>query len=169
MANWDDIINNHLTMGRSRQLCYAANVERRRRESEEEERRPGTRPPIGRRVGLIPPRFLRWERLWEENFNISTARGRSRPFPTPCPVLQIHHLYQPHRLPRCFAGGFVYVDPNVPFSPRVNNPQPRAPNPHYYVPPPALPKNQAQDAENSSSESSDSEEGNSLKRNHGSP
>ena len=31
MANWDNIINNRLTMGRSRQLCYAVNAERRRR------------------------------------------------------------------------------------------------------------------------------------------
>ena len=52
MANWDDIINNCLMMGRSRQLCYAANAERRGgRESEEEERRPGTRPLIGRGLG----------------------------------------------------------------------------------------------------------------------
>ena len=169
MANWDDIINNHLTMGRSRQLCYAANAERRRRESEEEERRPGTKPLIGRGVGPVPPRFLHWERLQEENFDFSTARGRSRPFPTPQPFLQIHHLYQPHRLPCCFAAGFGYVDPKSHFSPRVNNPLPRAPNPHHYVPPPALPQNQEQDAESSSSESSDSEEGNSLEGNHGSP
>ena len=38
MANWDDIVNNRLTMGRSRHLCYAVNTERRRRENEEEER-----------------------------------------------------------------------------------------------------------------------------------
>ena len=55
MANWDDIINNRLTMARSRQLCYTANAERRRRESEEEERRPGTRQLIHRGVGPIPP------------------------------------------------------------------------------------------------------------------
>ena len=74
MADWDDIINSHLTMGRSRQLCYAANAERRRRESEEEERRLGTRPLIGRGVGPVPPRFLRWERLWEENFQFQYSK-----------------------------------------------------------------------------------------------
>ena len=51
MANWDDIMNNRLTMGRLRQLCYATNAERRRRENEEEERRPGTRPLLGRGLG----------------------------------------------------------------------------------------------------------------------
>ena len=47
MADWEDIINNRLTIGRSRWLTYAANAERRRRENEEE-RRPGARPPTGR-------------------------------------------------------------------------------------------------------------------------
>ena len=46
MADWDDIINNRITMGRARQLCYATNAERRWRE--EEEGRPGTRPLLGR-------------------------------------------------------------------------------------------------------------------------
>ena len=41
-------MNNHLTMGRGRWLCYAANVERRRREGEEAERRPGVRPLVVR-------------------------------------------------------------------------------------------------------------------------
>ena len=35
MANWEDIMNNFLTMGRGRWLCYAANAERRQRENEE--------------------------------------------------------------------------------------------------------------------------------------
>ena len=60
-------------MGRLRQLCYAANAERRRRENEEEERRPGTRPLLGRGVGPIPPGLLQWERLQEENFYLNTA------------------------------------------------------------------------------------------------
>ena len=47
MADWEDIINNRLTMGRLRWLTYAANAERRRRE-DEEERRPGARPLTGR-------------------------------------------------------------------------------------------------------------------------
>ena len=51
MAEWDDIINNHLTMGRGRWLCYAANVGRRQRDSEETERRPGARPLVGRGLG----------------------------------------------------------------------------------------------------------------------
>ena len=73
MANWDDIMNNQIMMGRSRQLCYAANAERRKRENEEEERRPGTRPLLGRGVGPIPPRLLYWERLQEENFYLNTV------------------------------------------------------------------------------------------------
>ena len=52
MANWDDIINNQLTMGRSRLLCYAVNAERRRRENGEEERRLGLIPPAGRGLDL---------------------------------------------------------------------------------------------------------------------
>ena len=32
MANWEDIINNRITMGRARQLCYALNAARRRRD-----------------------------------------------------------------------------------------------------------------------------------------
>ena len=39
MANWEDIMDNRLTMDRSRWLCYATNVERRQRENEEAERR----------------------------------------------------------------------------------------------------------------------------------
>ena len=50
-------MNNGLTMGRGRWLCYAANAERRMRESEEVERRPGARPLVGRGVGPEPPRF----------------------------------------------------------------------------------------------------------------
>ena len=51
MANWEDIMNNRITMGRGRWLCYAANAERRMRESEEVDRRPGARPLVGRGVG----------------------------------------------------------------------------------------------------------------------
>ena len=63
MANWDDIINNRLTMGRSRLLCYAVNVERRRRENGEEERRPGLIPPAGRGIRPVVLRFEHWEGL----------------------------------------------------------------------------------------------------------
>ena len=45
MAEWEDIINNRLTMGRARWITYAANARRR---EEEEERRPGARPLTGR-------------------------------------------------------------------------------------------------------------------------
>ena len=122
MANWEDILSNCLTMGRSGWLCYAANAERKRRESEEVERRPGTRPLVGRGVGPKPPIFLSWERLWEENFHINLERGRSRPTYTPRPFLQIHHRYLPHCLPHCTAAGFGYANPNIPCLPRVNNP-----------------------------------------------
>ena len=40
-------------MGRSRQLCYAVNAERRRRENGEEERQPGLMPLLGRGLGLL--------------------------------------------------------------------------------------------------------------------
>ena len=122
MANWEDIMNNCLTMGRGRWLCYAANVERRMRESEEAERRPGARPLVGRGVGPKPPRFLRWERPWEENFHRFLARGRGRPTLTPRPFLQIHHRYVPPCLPHSRVAGFGHVDPNVLCPPRVNNP-----------------------------------------------
>ena len=39
-------MNNRITMGRGRWLCYAINVERRRIENEELERRPGVRPLV---------------------------------------------------------------------------------------------------------------------------
>ena len=91
MANWDDIINNCLTMGRLRLLTYALNAERRRRENGEE-RRPGLMPPADRGIRPIVLRFEHWGGLWEENFYLNnTARGRSRPFPAPWPFIQIHH------------------------------------------------------------------------------
>ena len=136
MANWEDIMNNHLTMGRGRWLCCAANAERRMRKSEEVERRPGARPLVGMGMGPKPPRFLSWERPQEENFHRFVARGRSRPTLTPRPFLKIHHRYMPHCLPHCTVAGFGHVDPNVPCPPRVNNPQPCLPCPQPYVLPP---------------------------------
>ena len=136
MANWDNIMNNRLTMGRARQLCYAQNAERRRRE-EEEEGRPGAIPLIGRGIRLIIPRFQHWDGFWEENFYPS-ARGRSRSYPLPQPFLQIHYHRQTHSLPYYLTGGFGHVAPNV-CLPRVNNPPPPAPNPPQNVPPPSLP------------------------------
>ena len=112
MANWDDIIHNRLMMGRLRQLCYAVNAERRRREEEEEER-PGAILLVGRGIRPIIPRFQQ-EGLWEENFYWhNMARGRSRPFPTPWPFLQIHYCRESHSLPHCLTGGFGHVAPNV--------------------------------------------------------
>ena len=63
--------------------------------------------------------------------------------------------------------GFGYADPNIPCPPRVNNPQPCLPCPQQYVSPP--PEDQEANAESSPSESSDAEEGDSLKANQGLP
>ena len=136
MAEWEDIINNRLTMGRGRSLTYAANAERRQRE--EEERRPGARPLAGRGVGPKPPRFLQWERLREENFQRTMQRGRSRPTFMPRPFIQIHHAYVPLNLPHypvARFGQFGYVIPNAPVCPRVNNPRPCLPCPQSNVSP----------------------------------
>ena len=40
MADWDDIVNNRITIGHARPLCYALNTARRRREEGIEEWRP---------------------------------------------------------------------------------------------------------------------------------
>ena len=48
MADWDSIIKDRVTMGRSRPLCLAMNAARRRRKAEQEERRPGVIPFLGR-------------------------------------------------------------------------------------------------------------------------
>ena len=111
MAEWEDIINNRLTMGRSRWLTYAANAERRRRE-DEEERRPGARPPTGG-GRPEPPRFLHWESLREENFQRTMLRGWSRPTFMPRPFIQVHHTFQP-QFPAAMYGLFGHVNPNAP-------------------------------------------------------
>ena len=77
MANWDDIINNRLTMGRSSWLCYGLNEERRRQEQEEREGRPGVRP-VSNGQGHIH----------RENFHIYRILGRG--ILTPRPYIQIH-------------------------------------------------------------------------------
>ena len=159
-------------MGRGRWLCYAANVERRQRESEETERKPGARPLVGRGVGPKPPRFLQWERLWEENFQRTMQRGRSRPTFMPRPFIQIHHTYVPHHLPCCPVvrfGQFGYVDPNAPSGPRVNNSRPCLPCPQSYVLAPPLPQDPEASTDSSPSESSDAEEGDSLEVCHSLP
>ena len=86
MADWDDIMNNRLTMGKSRPLIYALNAARRRRENGEEERRLGLIPPAGRgiRPVVVVSRFEHFGGFWEENYYLdNTPRGRSRPFPHP--------------------------------------------------------------------------------------
>ena len=82
MANWDDIINNRITMGRARHMCYVLNVVRRR-EEEMEERRVGTNPFIDRGIRPVVPRFNHWERVLGNNNYGNAARGRSRSFPAP--------------------------------------------------------------------------------------
>ena len=135
MANWDDIINNRLTMGRSGQLCYAVNAERRKRENEEE-RQLGVMPLLGRGIRPVVPRFQHWDGFREENFYLNNmARGRIRPFPPPQPFLEIHHRRQPHSMPCCMAAGFGYMAPNAQFPPRLNSLPLHAPNPPQYVPP----------------------------------
>ena len=94
MADWDDVINNRLTMGRSRPLIYALNAAWRRRENGEEERRLGLIPPAGRGIWpvVVVPRFEHFGGFWEESYYLdNTARGRSRPFPAPQQFIQIHH------------------------------------------------------------------------------
>ena len=77
MANWEDIINNRLTMGRSRWLYYGLNEERRRQEQEEREGRPGVRP-----VGNG------WGNIQMENFYEYRILGRGTLRPRP--FIQIH-------------------------------------------------------------------------------
>ena len=78
MANWDDIINNRLTMGRVRQLCYAMNAARRRRENGEQERRPGVMPLLGRGIRPVVLQFQHWDGFPEENYNYNySIRERS--------------------------------------------------------------------------------------------
>ena len=94
MADWDNIMNNRLTMGRSRTLIYALNAAQRRRENIEEERRLGLIRLAGRgiRPVVVVPSFEHFGGFWEEYYYLdNTLRGRSRPFPTPHPFLQIHH------------------------------------------------------------------------------
>ena len=68
------------------------------------------------------------------------------------------------------AHGFGgYASPNIPFSPRVNNPPLWVPNPQHYVPSPPPPQDQDLGAESSSSESSDSEGNASLYAQPGTP
>ena len=118
MANWDDIINNKITMGRARHLCYALNVARRRRAEGIDEWRPGVNPFIGRGIRPILPRFNHWERVPENNNYRYAAQGRSRSFPAP-PQQDIRR--QPHSQLHCLTAGFGYVAPNALFPSRLNS------------------------------------------------
>ena len=172
MAEWHDIINNCLMMGKARWLTYAANAKRRRRENREEERRLGARPLGGREERPKLLRFVQGERLREENFQRIMQRGRSRPAFLPRPFIQVHHANTPLPMPHYPAaryGQFGYVDPNAPVHPRVNNPRPCLPCPQSYASLPPLPLDPGASTGSSSEESSDSEGGNSLEANHGSP
>ena len=88
MANWNDIINNRITMGRSRWLCYGLNEERRRREQEDAEGRPGIRPSNGSREETSNGRDF--ENLRMENFQRHWVWGRGQAILIPRPYIQIH-------------------------------------------------------------------------------
>ena len=161
-------------MGRGRQLCYALNAARRRREEELDgsvsgmERRPGINPLLGRGIRPKVPRFDHWERVLGDNNSRYVAQGRSRSFPAPP---QPDTRRQPHSQPSCFTLGFGYVVPNAQFPPRLNSPFPCAPNPPCHLPPPPPPLQDQTDSEETESTSSgfDSEDGDSLEANCGSP
>ena len=173
MANWDSVINNRVTTGRSRLLFLAINAPRRRREEGEEERRLGVIPILGRGIDLVEPR-LNQERVTGRNGNINMARGRSRSYPAPPPNI---FRSQPHTQPHCLTVGFGYVAPNAHLPSRINTLSCHTSNspcpcqnhcPFHFPPPPTLPQNQS-DTKSTSSESSDSEDGDSLKANCGTP
>ena len=73
MADWDDIVNNRITMGHVRLLCYALNEVRRRREEGIEEWRPGVNPFLGRKIRPVIPRFFHWERVPGHSNNVNMA------------------------------------------------------------------------------------------------
>ena len=153
MANWEDIVNNRLTMGRSRWLCYGSDEERRR-ENEEVERRLGVRPLVDGRAESESQRAIRHEQILMENFSRHWVRGRSRPILTPRPFIQVHHGLLPSRPPR----GAVFGFGRVTCGPGLDNFGPHLPGPQHYLPPPSAP-NQEENAADPSSESSAAGEG----------
>ena len=171
MTNWEDRVDDGIMMGRARPLFQAVNELRRRREEGLVERRPGVIPFLGR--GIVPreARPNQQERVpGGNNYYIQNNRGRSRSFPTP-PPNEIRS--QPHSQLCCLTVGFGYVAPNACFPLRLNSPshhavKPPCPCPNYcpcHLPPP--PPQNLRDTESSSSESTDSEDGNSLITNCG--
>ena len=145
MANWEDVVNDRIIMGRARPLFYALNMLRRRREEGVMERRPGVIPFFGR--GIVPgeDRQHQQERvLGGNNFNYN-ARGRSRSFPKPPPNI---FRSQPHSQPHCLTVGFGYVAPDAQFPLWFNSPSHHTANPPcpclnwcpcHFPPPPPLP------------------------------
>ena len=126
MVNWDDVINNRITMGRARPLCLAMNALRRRRETGEEERRPKVIPFLGR--GIVPVEQRENQQEWVPGRNdiINRARGRSRSYPAPPPNI---FRSQPRSQPCCLAVGFGYVAHSAQYLSRLNSLFPHVPNP----------------------------------------
>ena len=136
-------------------------------------------PLIGRGIRSVAPQFQHWDMVLGGNnydYNHST-RGRSRLFPAPQPYLEIRR--QPHSQPCYSAARFGHVASNAQFPPRLNSLPHHAPNPPCYVPPPPSPPQDQTDSETESNESNtktestssgfDSEGGDSLEANCGSP
>ena len=153
MANWEDIVNNCLTLGRSRWLCYGINKERRRQENEG---RPGVRPVVDGRGYSECQEAVRYKRLPMENFSRHWVRGRARPILTPRPFLQVHHWMVPPSPPWGAAVGFGPVSHGL----GLNLFRPCLAGPQLYQPPPPAP-NQEEDAADAPSEPSDVGEGSS--------
>ena len=126
MANWEDVINDRIIMGRVRPLFLAINALRRRREEGEEERRLGVIPFLGRGIVPAEPRSNQQERVPERNSTINMVRGRSRSYPAPPPNI---FRSQPHSQPHCLTAGFGYVALNAWFPSRLNSPSCHAFNP----------------------------------------
>ena len=151
-------------------LCCQCQKKKERKQGGREETRGKTTGREEERPKLL--RVAQGERLREENFRRIMQRGRSRPAFMPRPFIQVHHAPIPLSMP-CYPaakyGQFRYMDPNALVCPRVNNPRPHLPCPRSYASLPPLPLDPEASTESSSEESSDSEGGNSLEVNHGSP
>ena len=110
MADWNDVVNDRVVMGRARPLFYTVNMLRRRREEGVMEKRPGVIPFLGRGTAPGEVRPDQWERvLGGNNYNQNT-RGRSRSYPAPPPNIL---RSQPHSQPHCLTAGFSYAAPNA--------------------------------------------------------
>ena len=129
---------------------------------------------LGMGIRPLVPQFNHWERVPGNSNNINMAQGRSRSFPAP-PQAIIRR--QPHNQPCCLMAGFGYVAPNAQFPPRINPLFPHVPKfhcpcqnhcpCHFPLPPPPLPNHT--DTKSTTSESSDSEDGDLLMANYGTP